>query len=80
MNNQSPSVTRLQVHLPEQQGVIYSEKADLKTIVRKNANTQLTDYFNLNARDPQARELAYCDIPKYYTWNRSKKQWNRRKK
>ena len=27
---------------------------------------------------PRASELTYHDFPKYYTWDRKKKKWNRR--
>ncbi|CAG8470222.1 7689_t:CDS:2 [Racocetra fulgida] len=34
----------------------------------------------MNIQDPDARNLLYAEFPLYYTWNKSKKVWKRRKR
>ncbi|GFW18248.1 ATP-dependent DNA helicase [Trichonephila clavipes] len=40
--------------------------------------TTLTAFFHLYQNDTFARTLLYSEVPRYYTWNTSKKEWHRR--
>ncbi|XP_074096810.1 ATP-dependent DNA helicase pif1-like [Cotesia typhae] len=43
------------------------------------SNTTLTAFFNLCATDKFAKTLLYNEVPQFYTWNQSTKQFYRRK-
>lgn len=63
-------------NLPQQQN--FNNSSELEKIIEDNRRTMLTEYFELNKNDPDARELCYHEIPKYYTW--TDKKWKKRKK
>ncbi|XP_073513990.1 uncharacterized protein [Phyllobates terribilis] len=42
--------------------------------------TTLLAFFELCQQDPFAKTILYCDLPKYYTWNASRKTLERRKR
>ncbi|XP_070678029.1 uncharacterized protein [Malus domestica] len=77
-----PLVQRLSVHLPSDQNVVFKETDDLNHVVN-NPNlesTMLTQWFQTNVEDPDARELSYVEFPTKYVWKNDEKQWSRRKK
>nr|GEZ62766.1 hypothetical protein [Tanacetum cinerariifolium] len=69
------------VHLPNKQFVTFEEDVVLIDILEKERNkrSMLTAFFELNQTDTEARQHLYKDIPKFYTWNKSTRKWNRRK-
>ena len=75
-HSQKPAVEPLDLHLPEQQRILF----DANNGRRGHADQQTTllAYFELNVSDPLARPLLYRDIPKYYTFGPLKK-WRRRR-
>ncbi|GJX07282.1 hypothetical protein Tco_0195214 [Tanacetum coccineum] len=79
LSNIHPSVMSLQVHLPNKQFVTFKEDDVLTDILKKERNkrSMLTAFFELNQTDTQARNHLYKDIPKFYTWNKSTRKWNR---
>ncbi|XP_048435427.1 uncharacterized protein LOC125475105 [Pyrus x bretschneideri] len=40
----------------------------------------LTQWFQTNVQDPNARELSYVEFPTKYVWKNDEKQWSRRKR
>ena len=48
---------------------------DLIDVAQKKST--LEAYFELNQRDPQARELHYWEIPETYTWYGKEGRWER---
>ena len=42
--------------------------------------TTLTAFFELCSTDNYAKTLKYAQVPEFYTWNKSTKKWNRRKR
>jgi len=68
MQKQVPNVVRLQVHLPNLQGVTFREDADGQDVIAKHADraTTLTGWFKANAALPEddaSRLLLYQDYP-----------------
>ena len=45
-----------------------------------NRDTKLTAWFKLNILDPDARDIKYLDIAKYYVWKSEPRKWIRRKR
>ena len=78
--NAYPAVYRLPIHLPDHEGVRFEAHERLADVAaRRPPITHLTGWFKLNREDPAAREHMYADIPKYYIWDKAKKEWRRRK-
>ncbi|RYE17176.1 MAG: hypothetical protein EOP45_16270 [Sphingobacteriaceae bacterium] len=73
-----PPVTHLAVHLENGQRIYYTDKT-IREKVANPPNTSLTSFFQLCQDDDYAKTLFYHEVPKYYTWNKSKKQFIRRK-
>ncbi|XP_046745540.1 uncharacterized protein LOC124410885 [Diprion similis] len=71
LHDKSHSITRLPVHLPNQQSIIIQDEHNEDGIrAALDKQSMLIDYFALNARDPQARQYVYGDIPIYYVFKK----------
>ena len=75
--NKSHTVVRLDVHLPLEQVVTFREGEDIDQVLERGHVTKLTEWFELNVRDENARQYLYTEIPYHYTWTKEKK-WKRR--
>lgn len=73
-----PAVIHLSVHLENGQRVHFTESNARERALHPQ-NTTLTAFFQLCKNDHFARTLLYYEIPKYYTWNATKKEFFRRK-
>ena len=60
-----PSVERLSVHLPSDQNVVFRETDVLNHVVNHPnlESTMLTQWFQTNVQDLDARELSYVEFP-----------------
>ena len=67
-----PAVLTLSVHLENGQRVYFTAE-NVNARVQAPPVTTLTAFFDLCKHDDFARTLLYCDVPRYYTWNSSKK-------
>ena len=74
LHERSHAIVRLQVHLPLQQTVLFTEGQEQDALDR-NEQTQLTAWFNLHANDPEARQYLYHDIPLHYIFNKRRGLW-----
>ncbi|CAL9219694.1 unnamed protein product, partial [Arabidopsis halleri] len=63
-----------------QQRVVYPEGASLEYIMSIDGieKTMLTEWFEMNKRCPEARELTYIQFPSKYVWNSDEKTWTER--
>ncbi|KAJ9558517.1 hypothetical protein OSB04_013131 [Centaurea solstitialis] len=77
-----PHVMTLQLHLPNNQLVRFSDNDTMTDVVdrERHKRTMLTSFFHTNMVDTSARNYLYKDFPKYYTWNARSRQWNPRRK
>ncbi|KIH54434.1 hypothetical protein ANCDUO_15421 [Ancylostoma duodenale] len=73
-----PSVVHLSVHVENGQRVYFTADNAQQTAANP-PNTTLTAFFLLCQQDPFARTLLYPEVPKYYTWNASRKMFCKRK-
>ncbi|XP_008557719.1 uncharacterized protein LOC103578405 [Microplitis demolitor] len=74
LQNKSHTVMRLPVHWPNQQTITINSPETEDSI--QNAlekQTMLIDYFALNSRDFEARNLTYAEIPSLYVFKKQKK-------
>ncbi len=69
MHDRSHAVTKLQVHLSNQQ-LVYFEEGNEEEAVEQAAprNTNLTAYFQLNSEDANAHQYLYREIPLHYVY------------
>ncbi|GBM57928.1 hypothetical protein AVEN_206001-1 [Araneus ventricosus] len=71
IHDRFPNVVHLNVHLENGQRVYFiSDNAHERAT--QPPYTTLTAYFKLFQEDTFAKTLLYAEIPKYYTWNKSK--------
>lgn len=73
-----PAVTRLAVHLPDEQFVTYRDNDPLQQVVCKQQKTTLTEWFALNLADETAPGHLYHDMPTHYVWKG--KAWKKRRR
>jgi len=71
-----PTVVHLSAHLENGQR-IYFTPSNLQQQLQATPHTTLTAFFHLCRQDAFAKTLLYCDVPRYYTWNASRKQFQR---
>jgi len=82
MHANSPTVTRLQLHLPDQQPIIFTADNGHERIHEPNLHkTTLTEFFETCKKYPDlTRNLTYPKMPETFTWDASKKQWKLRQR
>ncbi|XP_016854588.2 uncharacterized protein LOC107983828 [Anolis carolinensis] len=79
IHERSPPVVHLAVHLENGQRVYFTE-ATLQQVAENPPPTTLTSFFTLCQTDPFARTLLYSEVPTYYTWDPTRKNFARRKR
>ena len=77
IHERHPAVVHLNVHLEGGQR-IYFNPDTVQAQIESPKNTTLTAFFNLCQSDTFAATLLYPQVPKYYTWIETKKEWKRR--
>ena len=80
MHEQSHTVVRLPVHLPDSQQVYFTTDNAADALLKAELkNTELMGWFKMN-ENPQTRSpYIYPDTPLHYVWDRSKRVWSKRK-
>ncbi|XP_055938237.1 uncharacterized protein LOC129968405 [Argiope bruennichi] len=73
----TPGVTHLAVHLPNVERVHFTDQNFLDRVATPPKIT-LTAFFHLYEKGNFAKTLLYSEVPRYYTWNTSRKEWKRR--
>jgi hypothetical protein len=74
MHQHSPSVIRLQLHLPEQQYIQFEADGIAVDVIRRRhvRTTMLTAFFDICRQKRKETEgLLYCDAPSALTWDQS---------
>ncbi|XP_058797039.1 uncharacterized protein LOC131667563 [Phymastichus coffea] len=88
MQDKSHTVTRLPIHLPNEQAILMVQNEDEASLLASlnNSSSMLLDYFKLNVHNISARQYYYNEIPKYFTYKKTKingtvtSLWDTRKK
>jgi hypothetical protein len=70
-----PPVTRLPVHLPNENYITYHASANMSQILSQEflRRTMLTEWFVANQLHESARSLTYPDFPSEWRWDEKKK-------
>ena len=81
INFNYPSVMKLNYHLPNQNAITLRDSENLPALLQKEGIniTMFTEWFELNKREPPARELTYAEIPTMYVWHEKARIWKLRK-
>ncbi|RWR98909.1 uncharacterized protein B4U80_09659, partial [Leptotrombidium deliense] len=79
LHNQSHTVVRLQIHLPDRQSVTFRENEE-DAAVANMRDSMLLAWFNLNIEDENARQYLYSEIPLHYTWQTAQRRWQKRQR
>jgi flagellar biosynthesis GTPase FlhF len=79
LDEKSHSITRLDLHLPDQQIVYYKPDEDIKKKLEKaeTKHTTLTAWFELNKVNSDARDLYYHEIPEKFTFKKNDDDTNK---
>ncbi|RCV17325.1 hypothetical protein SETIT_3G211200v2 [Setaria italica] len=74
------AIEEMQVHLPDLPMVAYKSTNNLKDVLlcQKSQRPMLTEYFKMNATNPNAHQYQYKEFAEYFTWNKSGKYWKPR--
>lgn len=73
-------VERFPVHLPLMNLVGLKKDTKLQTIIKdpKNQKAMLTEWFEANKQNEDARQLTYCEFPRRWRWDKTNKKWIKR--
>ena len=76
-----PPVERLPVHLPLMNTVKLKKGQKLQNIINdpKSRKTMLTEWFEANKKNEEARQLTYCEFPQHWRSDETNKTWIKRK-
>lgn len=83
MHEEHPNVVRLQVHLPDEQSVIFDTDDDPQEVLDRAAtkDTTLTAYFKANATLGRvAQTLLYQQFPQEFVWIKKDTKWQLRRR
>lgn len=78
IHERHPTVVHLAVHLKNGQRVYFTSNNVVQRAERPPSTT-LTSFFETCQTDEFAKTLMYAQMPRYYTWNQSSKQFQRRR-
>ena len=78
MHKHSPSVIRLQLHLPQMQTVQFNPETDAaEEIIQREHKTTLTTFFDACRMYPDlTHNLLYPDFPTKFRWDPKSKVWH----
>lgn len=81
LNDMHPSVVSLQLHLPNMQSVVFHASQNLMNILSDDIRTKtmLTEVFEKNRSNSNARQYLYHEFPEHYVWHHKDKFWSKRK-
>jgi len=83
MHDHYPPVVRLQLHLPNQQTVLFNpQDMNSEQFLQQEDmhKTNLTEFIVACQTHAEARSLTYPEMPRHFVWNKGNKEWTLRKK
>ncbi|PAA56554.1 hypothetical protein BOX15_Mlig008917g4 [Macrostomum lignano] len=78
VHNRFPAVIRLCVHKSEEQ-LVYFNEGTARAKARTPKDSTLTAFFKLCRIDEFAGSLLYTEVPSYFVWHSSEREWRRAK-
>ncbi|XP_027082486.1 uncharacterized protein [Coffea arabica] len=84
LNEMTPVVYTLQLHLPGQQMISFHKNTNLADLLDRAdfSKTMLTEFFHMNKTNKRAQNLKclYRDFPEFFVWKTARKRWTKRKR
>ena len=82
LNEINPSVMALPFHLKNTQLVTFNNSSTLDNVIhmRHAKKTMLIEYYAMNDKSPEARNLLYQQFPEQFVWYSTDQIWNARKR
>ncbi|XP_071914091.1 uncharacterized protein [Coffea arabica] len=84
LNEMTPTVYILQVHLPDHQYVSFDQNSDLSQLLKNIdfSKTMLTEFFRMNRVNKKAQNLKclYREFAEHFVWTPGKRKWTERSK
>ena len=74
-----PPIERLAVHLENGERVIYRAENAREAATMPPRKTKLTAFMDLCNADQFASSLLYNEVPRYFRWDHSTREWKKRK-
>ena len=81
LHDETPNIVRLQVHLPNEQNLVWNANTDSLEKVLDQAQTKdstLTAWFKANTQYPEAQELLYQEAPSMFSFDPTHHVWKPR--
>ncbi|XP_073301543.1 uncharacterized protein [Primulina huaijiensis] len=81
LNEISPAVINLPLHLPNKHCVTFWRNQNLRSLLHldQTSKTMLTEFFYKCSIDDKAKNLLYSEFPEHYVWDKQGKCWLQRK-
>ena len=81
MHEEKPNIQRLQIHLPNQNIVMFRDGDNLRNVLNgdRNCKTTLTKWFIANQLHANAHDLLYINFPTKWVCNKTLRTWTRQK-
>ena len=84
LHREVPNIYRLQVHLENQETVVFREGQLLENIAANQVDTKLTAFFKLNTQPLAAiraiaNNMLYQEIPNKFSWDQRLRTWKLRR-
>ncbi|XP_074310812.1 uncharacterized protein LOC141646766 [Silene latifolia] len=78
----TPSVERLNFHLPGEQSVVYNESDSLDAILDKRSidESMFASWMECNKKYDEAKNLTYAEFPEKFVWKAKLREWKPRQK
>lgn len=84
LNEMTPAVYSLQVHLPDHQYVSFDQNSDLSQLLKNIdfSKTMLIEFFRMNRVNKKAQDLKYLyrEFAEHFVWTPGKRKWTERSK
>ena len=76
MHEEKPNIVRLQVHLLNQQTLVWnSDTSTMEQVLEGSKDSTLMAWFKANAKYPEARDLLYQEAPSKFSFDSKKRCW-----
>ncbi|XP_010479356.2 PREDICTED: uncharacterized protein LOC104758217 [Camelina sativa] len=82
LHHSSTTVQRLSFHLEGEQNITMEDEDDVDDVLTRprNHTSQLLEWMKMNQHNTEAQELTYIEFPKHFVWNKTKREWTKRKR
>ncbi|XP_071712987.1 uncharacterized protein [Rutidosis leptorrhynchoides] len=79
--HRTPTVYRLQFHLPNHEPIYYDNDEVVENVLLKPSvgTSQFIEWMRCNEIDENARQYTYVEFPRHYVWNKGARKWTRSK-